>query len=100
MSKIAERPVTQADLEPARCLLAGMTPQLREIGKDWYHIVNDRICCWAHDTGYSREQVAAGVSLYSINQGWKGNMTLGRKAVVEGGIRGFGMVTRGVDLVL
>jgi hypothetical protein len=100
MSKIAHRPITQADLEPARRLLAEMTPELREVGLDWYRAAHARCQAWSAQSGYSVDECAAVLALYSINNSWAGNITLAHKALCQGQVQGLRMVRERVQHIL
>lgn len=93
-------PIEQADLAYARQLLRGASSELRELAFDWYPSVHERTKLWALETGYSHDQVVTVLALYSINQGWQGNITLTKRAVYEGVYSGLGMVRERVARVL
>src|SRR5436309_10025887 len=100
MRDVTTHPITADDLAYARHLLRSTPEPLREMAQDWYSLVNARCRVWARETGYSVEQCAAVLALYSINASWKTNTTCARRALYEGRIVGMRTVTCHVRAIL
>jgi hypothetical protein len=95
-----QQPITPSDLVEARRLLQGLNPALRDLGVDWYPAVNERCQLWALQSGYTVEQCAAVLALYSINNRWQQNVNAARRALLEGHIVGLSHVVRHVRAIL
>jgi hypothetical protein len=93
-------PLDEDDLDLARKLLGAASPELLDVGRQWYVSAHGLCRQWAADTGKPVEQVAAIVALYSINQSWGGNVTLARQALYDGRCVGMGNVVWRVKAIL
>lgn len=69
-------------------------------GLTWYDDAYHLACELSEQTGYTVEQVAGVIAAYSINQGWSGNVTLVKRALLEGVFEGMKMVIKKVELIL
>lgn len=96
----ATAPITNDDLVLARHLLVTMSPEQIAEADKWYADAHALCVEWAEQTGYSVEQCAGVLSLYSVNNNWANNVHLARKALVDGEIKGLPLVTKNVTAIL
>src|SRR5919202_6592801 len=96
----ATAPITNDDLALARHLLRTMTSEQIAEADKWYAHAHALCVQWAEQTGYTLEQCAATLALYSINNTWQNNVHLARKALVDGEIKGLPLVVKHVTAIL
>jgi hypothetical protein len=84
MATARTRPIQIVNMAKVRAAKAGLSAEQSAKARAWYPRVHTAINDLSAATGYTSEQIAGVIALYSINQSWRGNWTLALNALLHG----------------